>query len=48
MRKQLIHLFSSEDEGDTECLTLYVLQIPVQNRWGMIQMSMKLWPLIFM
>ncbi|EAS0886912.1 colicin, partial [Salmonella enterica] len=20
MRKQLIHLFSSEDEGDTECL----------------------------
>ncbi|EBG8716056.1 colicin, partial [Salmonella enterica] len=24
MRKQLIHLFSSEDEGDTECLTLYV------------------------
>ncbi|EAN4820687.1 colicin, partial [Salmonella enterica subsp. enterica serovar Heidelberg] len=22
MRKQLIHLFSSEDEGDTECLTL--------------------------
>ncbi|OJL53369.1 colicin [Escherichia coli] len=30
------------------CLTLYVLQIPVQNRWGMIQMAMKLWPLIFM
>ncbi|EAW2787000.1 colicin, partial [Salmonella enterica subsp. enterica serovar Kentucky] len=28
--------------------TLYVLQIPVQNRWGMIQMAMKLWPLIFM
>lgn len=27
---------------------LYVLQIPVQNRWGMIQMAMKLWPLIFM
>ncbi|ECI1059274.1 colicin, partial [Salmonella enterica subsp. enterica serovar Kentucky] len=26
----------------------YVLQIPVQNRWGMIQMAMKLWPLIFM
>ncbi|EEY5699877.1 colicin, partial [Shigella sonnei] len=25
-----------------------VLQIPVQNRWGMIQMAMKLWPLIFM
>ncbi|EBO2305995.1 colicin, partial [Salmonella enterica subsp. enterica serovar Kentucky] len=25
MRKQLIHLFSSADEGDTECLTLYVL-----------------------
>ncbi|EFB9655718.1 colicin, partial [Escherichia coli] len=24
-------MFSSEDEGDTECLTLYVLQIPVQN-----------------
>ncbi|EBE9191067.1 colicin, partial [Shigella sonnei] len=24
------------------------LQIPVQNRWGMIQMAMKLWPLIFM
>ncbi|ECS6161206.1 colicin, partial [Salmonella enterica subsp. enterica serovar Kentucky] len=23
-------------------------QIPVQNRWGMIQMAMKLWPLIFM
>ncbi|ECV9069220.1 colicin, partial [Salmonella enterica] len=22
--------------------------IPVQNRWGMIQMAMKLWPLIFM
>ena len=21
---------------------------PVQNRWGMIQMAMKLWPLIFM
>ncbi|EDQ8669999.1 colicin, partial [Salmonella enterica] len=20
----------------------------VQNRWGMIQMAMKLWPLIFM
>ncbi|EBL8436401.1 hypothetical protein DMK68_22330 [Salmonella enterica] len=38
----------TEDEGDTECLTLYVLQIPVQNRWGMIQMAMKLWPLIFM
>ncbi|MGQ07002.1 colicin, partial [Escherichia coli] len=27
-------MFSSADEGDTECLTLYVLQIPVQNRWG--------------
>ncbi|HEZ7971511.1 TPA: colicin, partial [Escherichia coli] len=26
-------MFSSADEGDTECLTLYVLQIPVQNRW---------------
>ncbi|EFX1085956.1 colicin, partial [Shigella sonnei] len=24
------------------------LQIPVQNRWDMIQMAMKLWPLIFM
>ncbi|EFC6694463.1 colicin [Escherichia coli] len=41
-------MFSSADEGDAECLTLYVLQIPVQNRWGMIQMAMKLWPLIFM
>ena len=29
-------------KGDTECLTLYVLQIRCKNRWGMIQMAMEI------